>query len=171
MLNLVDKPALQVTEEAVLKAIRSFSAGSAEWPNGFRPQHLVDLVQPQESDKRLLTSVTSFLNSLLEGKCHKDFVHILFGGRLFAMNKKSGGIRPIIVGYVWRRLAAKCAIDHAINTLADYLHPSNWMLGFQGAVRPLYTQLGASCPTCQLTTSLQSWISLTLSTVSTGTLC
>ena len=67
----------------------------------------VDLVQSQESGKRLLTSVTFFVNSLLQGKCHKVFLHIIFDGRLLAMDKQSGGIRPIVVGYVWRRLAAK----------------------------------------------------------------
>ena len=36
------------------------------------------------------------------------------------MDKKSGGIRSIVVGYVWRRLAAKCASAHAIDTLTDY---------------------------------------------------
>ena len=39
------------------------------------------------------------------------------------MDKKSGGIRPIEVGYVRRRLAAGCAIFQAIDTLADYFTP------------------------------------------------
>ena len=30
-----------------------------------------------------------------------------------ALEKKSGGIRPIAIGYTWRRIAAKCAIAHA----------------------------------------------------------
>ena len=37
------------------------------------------------------------VNALLDGKCHKDFTQILFGGRLLAMKKKTGGIRPIVV--------------------------------------------------------------------------
>ena len=32
-------------------------------------------------------------------------------GRLIALSKKDGGIRPITVGYTLRRLAAKCAIQ------------------------------------------------------------
>ena len=80
----------------------------------------MDLVLSKESGKRLITSVISFVNSLLEGKSHKDFVHIIFGGHLLAMDKKFGGICPIVVRYVWRRLAAKCASVHAIDTLADY---------------------------------------------------
>ena len=34
-------PALQVYEDTVLKAIRSFPAGSAPGPDGIRPQHLL----------------------------------------------------------------------------------------------------------------------------------
>ena len=33
-------PAVQVTEEDVMKAVRTFPAGSAEGPDGLRPQHL-----------------------------------------------------------------------------------------------------------------------------------
>ena len=39
------------------------------------------------------------------------------------MNKKGGGIRPIAIGYVWRRLAAKCANSFAVAKLASYFSP------------------------------------------------
>ena len=98
--NPAENPALQVFEIAILIAVRSFPAGPAGGPDGIRPQHLLELVQSKEMRNRLLTSLTAFVNSLLDGKCHKDFVQILFGGRLIAMEKKTGGIRPIMVGYV-----------------------------------------------------------------------
>ena len=71
------------------------------------------------------------INSLIEGKCRKDFVHILFGGRLLAMNKKFVGIRPIVVGNVWRRLAVKYASAHAID-IADYFTPLQLGVGVPG---------------------------------------
>ena len=43
---------------------------------------------------------------------------IIYGGRLLALEKKDGGIRPITVGYTWRRLAAKCTNSYAISKLA-----------------------------------------------------
>ena len=49
-----------------------------------------------------------------------DVIPILFGGNLTALVKKSGGIRPIAVGYTWRRLAAKCAYSTAMSRLSDY---------------------------------------------------
>lgn len=96
-LTPVHKPALQETEEAVFRVIHSFPVGSAGSPDGFTAQNLADFKQSQNSGKCLLTLNTSFINSLLEGKCHKSFVHNLFRG-LLAMDKKSGGIHSILVG-------------------------------------------------------------------------
>ena len=115
--------ALQVSENTVLKAIRSFPVGSAPGLDGIRPRHLLELVQSQEADPGLLTAVITFVNSLLDGKCQDDYQHILFEGKLIAYDKKSSGIRPIVVGYAWRRLAAKCACTHATEVLLGYFSP------------------------------------------------
>ena len=48
---------------------------------------------------------------------------MLFGGKLLALKKKSGGIRPIAIGYTWRRLAAKCANFYAMSNLQNKLLP------------------------------------------------
>ena len=60
-------PALQVTEHEVLKAIRSFPAGSAGGPDGLRPQHLLEIVTCKESAPNFLPALTSFVNLLLRG--------------------------------------------------------------------------------------------------------
>jgi hypothetical protein len=49
-----------------------------------------------------------------------------------ALEKKSGGIRPIAIGYTWRRIAAKCANAHATAVLADYLQPTQLGVGTPG---------------------------------------
>ena len=116
-------PALQVTEAEVLKAIKSFPPGSAGGPDGLRPQHILDLVQCTESGAQLLSSITAFTNILLDGKCHAAVVPILFGGNLIALEKKTGGIRPIAIGYTWRRIAAKCANSYVISRLRSYFSP------------------------------------------------
>ena len=71
----------------------------------------------------LLNAITDFVNLLLCGKCPTLVQPILFGGKLIALNKSDGGIRPIAIGYFWRRLAAKCANKYAINRLQDYFSP------------------------------------------------
>ena len=127
-----DTTAIQMIEVEVLKMIRSFPAGSAGGPDGVRPQHLMDLVNCRESGSTLLTSITGFVNLLLEGKCHPAVTPILFGGTLIALEKKSGGIRPIAIGYTWRRVAAKCANMYATFTLSSYLSPIQLGVGVSG---------------------------------------
>ena len=114
---------LQVTESEVMAAIRSFPAGSAGGPDGLRPQHIADLVNCLDSGPTLLKHITAVINLLLQGKCALAAVPVLFGGNLTALSKPSGGVRPISVGYYWRRLAAKCANTHATTKLAPYFLP------------------------------------------------
>ena len=85
---------MQVEEEDVLKAIRTFSAGSSGGPDGIRLQHILDLVSCRETGQELLMAITGFVNILLEDKCNKDIKPILFGGQLIALEKQSGRICP-----------------------------------------------------------------------------
>ena len=124
--------AIQVSETEVMHAIRTFPAGSSGGPDGIRPQHVLDLVSCRESGSALLTAITALVNSLLAGHCNPAVTPVLFGGQLMALEKKSGGIRPIAIGYTWRRIAAKCANTHATAILADYLQPIQLGVGTPG---------------------------------------
>ena len=115
--------ALLVSDKEILKAIRSFPAGSSGGPESLRPKHIIDLVRCKTPGHELLSAFTYFINMLLDGRCHPDVMPVLFGGNLTALQKKAGGIRPIAVGYTWRRIAAKCANAYAITKLADYFAP------------------------------------------------
>jgi hypothetical protein len=90
-----DITAIQVSEVDVMHAIRTFPAGSSGGPDGLRPQHVLDLVTCPQSGSALLTAITALVNSLLAGKCNPAVTPILFGGQLMALEKKSGGIRPL----------------------------------------------------------------------------
>ena len=124
--------ALQVADRNVAKTIRSFPAGSAGGPDGLRPRHLLDLVNCKSAGHKLLSAITMFVNMLLEGKCHPDVIPILFGGNLTALVKKTGGVRPIAIGYTWRRVAAKCANAFATAALNDYFMPHQLGVGVSG---------------------------------------
>ena len=63
----------------------------------------------------------------------QDVMSVLFGGNLTALQKKAGGIRPIAVGYTWRRIAAKCANAYDITKLADYFAPIQLGVGVSGS--------------------------------------
>ena len=122
----------QVTVREVEEAIRSFPAGSAGGPDGLRPQHLLDLVNNRESAGTLLQSTTDFMNVLLRGECPVEIRQLIFGGTLIALSKKTGGLRPIAIGYVWRRLAAKCANAYALSKLGAFFAPLQVGIGTQG---------------------------------------
>jgi hypothetical protein len=126
-----DTSPLQVTPLAVRAAIQSFPNGSSAGPDadGLRPQHLKDLLISSADDSLLLVAVTDLANLLLEGKTPPSVQDSLFGAKLLAIARKNGGIRPIAVGYVWRRLMAKVACNHVMEASAALLAPCR-QLGF-----------------------------------------
>ena len=80
----------------------------------------------------MVSRLTDFVNLLLEGKCPERIRWILFGGRLIALRKKDGIIRPIAVGCYWRRLASKIANNRVMLTLAEYFTPLQLGVGVSG---------------------------------------
>ena len=99
---------IHVSADEIRKAIKSFPCGSAGGPDGLKPQHLKDLTSDSTSSDALLHLITNFINFLLSARCLDDVRSLLFGGRLTALSKKDGGIRPMEMWCVYRRLAAKC---------------------------------------------------------------
>jgi len=63
------------------------------------------------------------VNLVLAGRCPSDAAAVFFGGRLLALKKKTGGIRPIAIGFTLRRLASKCANSFGIDRLRPYFYP------------------------------------------------
>ena len=124
--------ALQVDSNEVLKHIRSFPPGSSGGPDGLRPQHIAELIACPDIGVELLKAITNLTNLLLSGSCPPSVRPFLFGGKLFALRKKSGGLRPIAIGYYWRRLASKCANAFGIKKVASILFPHQIGVGIPG---------------------------------------
>ena len=105
-----------VSEEEVMVALKSFRPSSAGGVDGLRPGHLKELVAPQtaEAGRRLLNALTNLCSKLLQGQIPHD---LLFAANLTALLEKDGGIRPISVGNVFRRLASKIAVKRVIPEL------------------------------------------------------
>jgi len=124
--------ALSVSESDVRQAVLSFLAGSSGGPDGLRPQHLKNLVLYRESGSDFLAALTLFVNSVLAGSCPQNIAPYFFGGRLLALSKNSGGIRPIAVGLTLRRLACKCASSFGSKRLVSSFHPRQLGVGVAG---------------------------------------
>ena len=127
-----DMPPLQVSPSAVRTAVQAFPSGSSAGPDGLRPQHLKDLLLGAADDNPLLAAVTDLINLLLAGKVPITVRGILFGANLLAIAKKNKGIRPIAVGYVWRRLTAKVACSQVKEASATLLAPKQLGFGVAG---------------------------------------
>ena len=128
-------PPISVLPPEVSHAIRTFPSGSAGGPDGLRPQHLKDLLATgidSGGTDALLEAITDFINMLLEGRVPVSVCPILFGGSLIAISKKSGGIRPTAIGYLWRRLAGKVACHRVSEQAVALLAPRQLGFGVPG---------------------------------------
>ena len=118
------------TEAEVMEAIRSFPRGSSAGLDGLRPAHLVDLVGPRvgEAGAQLRRALTRLVNTALRADLPNFLVRSVFGASLCALRKKTGGLRPIAVGCLYRRLATKVGLRPLTNKLGAELAPIQ--LGF-----------------------------------------
>ena len=85
-----------------------------------------------ENRRRLLASLTRLANLMLNGGVPKFACPALYGASLCALTKKDGGIRPIAVGSVLRRVTAKIAAKHATGLLASQFTPRQLGVGTPG---------------------------------------
>ncbi len=122
---------LQVDNDQVAKAVRSFSPSSAGSIDGLRPQHLRDLLDCA-SGEPLLCALTDLVNLALAGQIPETVRPDFFGANLLAFSKPDGGIRPIAVGYVMRRLVSKCACFAVNDEVASLLSPRQVGVGIKG---------------------------------------
>ena len=125
-------PPLTIGQLDVLKCVGRFRAGSAPGPSGLRPEHLkLAFKAPPARKQKALESLTRFVNAMLKGEVPGSVAPYLCGAKLHAANKKDGGLRPIAVGNLTRRLVAKCAASSVAERAAAFLAPN---------------QLGGRCP-------------------------
>jgi hypothetical protein len=80
----------------------------------------------------LLDAITQLVNLMLAGGTPNQVRPIIFGGALTAIDKKGGGVRPIAVGYTWRRLAGKVACRLVSAKAAALLSPRQLGFGVPG---------------------------------------
>ena len=91
------------------EAVRGFKPGTAPGPSGLRGEHLKEARGRGEGrGASALCALTKLVNIMSAGKMPKEVAPFLCGANLFAAVKKSGGLRPVAVGGVLRRLTAKC---------------------------------------------------------------
>ena len=88
--------------------------------------------QMGEFGVNLQTAIRAVIELILGGKVPQGVCQVLHGAALTALKKKTGGIRPIAVGNVWRRLAAKVVVQRVTPALADFFSPQQVGVGKRG---------------------------------------
>ena len=132
--GMAPSPSFHVSPEEVVSALKSFPTGSAPGPSGLRANHLKEAVFCSSPHHAHLTlqSLTSFVNLLCAGKAPQVIVPHLCGASLLPCKKKDGGLRPIAVGEVLRRLSSKCATRAVLPDALSILSPLQVGVGLPG---------------------------------------
>ena len=127
-------PAVYISPEDVINALKLFPTGSAPGPSGLRANHLKEAVfcsSPHHSHLAL-QSLTSFVNLLCAGKAPQVIIPHFCVASLLPCMKKDGGLRPIAVGEVLRRLVSKCATRAVLSDTLSILPPLQVGVGLSG---------------------------------------
>ncbi len=99
-----------VASESVVRAMAlRFNRSSSGGLDGVTAQHFLDFMA-ESSATDILKVTTDFVNLVLGGRTAAVARPFFFGARLIAINKKDGGVRPIAVGNILRRLSGKVLV-------------------------------------------------------------
>jgi hypothetical protein len=95
--------------DEVAEALKSFPPGSAGGFTGLMAQHL-RCEKPTATYLLLLQQIACVCSDFAWGRLLRDVATALAGARLIALGKQNGGVRPIAIGELFRRLAGKLFI-------------------------------------------------------------
>ena len=99
---------IKLTREQVWLAIRSAARGSASGLDGLRFDHLYHL--SFGGSHIFMDPLTAFCNLAVQGSLPQWYYTFTAGANLIALDKAGGGVRPIAMGSVWRKLVSKAVL-------------------------------------------------------------
>ncbi|XP_055351591.1 uncharacterized protein LOC129597910 [Paramacrobiotus metropolitanus] len=131
--------AARITREEVFAAVHSFPKGSAAGPDGLRPQHLADLVGAKldAHSAPLCDALATVMSIAVDGNIPAEIRPAFFGGKLIALRKKEGGLRPIAIGMILRRLTAKIICTRLKDRSAAILSPQQLGVNVRGGAEAI----------------------------------
>lgn len=123
--NLPCPQYLQVDDDDVVRGIKSFDALTACGRDGLHADHLKVIFQSVTPGlmSQSIKLMTAYVNLLLSGGIPSELSTFICSAPVYPLNKKDGGIRPIAVGEIWRRLTSKVAMFAVKGDMADLLTP------------------------------------------------
>ncbi|CAH9096985.1 unnamed protein product [Cuscuta epithymum] len=107
----------------VFSKLCSFPKRTSCGRDGLHAQHMLDaLTGPAAAiANEVIQSITAIVNLLLSGSCPSQLGEYIASAPLTPLLKPDGGVRPIAVGTIWRRLVSKVAASMVNKEMASYL--------------------------------------------------
>ena len=113
----------ELAPDTVARAFRAFPPETAPGPTGLRVQHLRD-ANVAGGGESFLTQLTAVVNLLAQGQVPAPVAPVLAGAALVALPKPGGGVRPIAVGEILRRLTGKCLMGLVRQDARSFFWPA-----------------------------------------------
>ena len=131
---------ISFTASEVRKALYSFPRFSAPGPSGLRVTHIQEALccGSEAAAEDLMANLIRFCEMAANGCFPEHYNQFLVSARLLPFSKKSGGVRPIAVGEVLRRLVSKLLVAKFQSHIIGYLKPFQLGCGIPGATELIY---------------------------------
>jgi hypothetical protein len=128
---------LQIESPSVLKQLKRFPKGTSCGADGLRAQHLLDCLLVPELYYDVSEALTLFVNIALSGRFPQSVATWYASAPLTALPKPHGGVRPIAVGEIFRRLISKCAMSEISSQAASVLAPLQLGVGIRNGAESI----------------------------------
>ncbi|KAL6505584.1 hypothetical protein OROHE_022963 [Orobanche hederae] len=125
--------------DAIFQCIKSFPKGTSCGRDDLRAQHILDALCGEGStvSNDLLFAIALVVNLWLGGRCPMSLAEFVASAPLTPLLKPDGGIRPIAVGSIWRRLVSKVAMKGVGKDMARYLNDFQFGVGVSGGAEAI----------------------------------
>nr|GEY08214.1 putative reverse transcriptase domain-containing protein [Tanacetum cinerariifolium] len=133
------EPPLVAEIDSVFSCIKFFPKGTSCGRDGLRAQHILDALCGEGSATvtDLLKVITSVVNLWLAGRCQPILAEFVASAPLTPLFKPDNGIRPIVVGTIWRRLVSKVAMKGVGKEMSKYLSDFQFGVGVSGGAEAI----------------------------------
>ncbi|KAK2449842.1 hypothetical protein QL285_008997 [Trifolium repens] len=120
--------------DTVLGCIKYFPKGTSCGTEGLRAQHILDALCGEGSAvaRDLINVITSVINLWLGGRCPMSLSEFVVSAPLTPLLKSDGGIRPIAIDTIWRRLVSKVAMKGVSKDTTKYINDFQFGVGISG---------------------------------------
>ena len=131
-------PPYTATTDMVRGIVSQLSVASAPGPDGLTA-HLLKPVLAAEDDSDApnvdaLSELTQFVNIMLKGDISPHTAEHFCTATLVGIDKPNGGVRPLAIGGLLRRVVAKVAMKCALEEACAYLMPMQIAVGARNGI-------------------------------------